>query len=100
MKITYNELMQLPFRCVCGEEQMVDMEHMEIRVVSKLLKVEGFTCTHGQWNPVFYTTVSLEEQFHKLDRMPVTHRNYRYYFAKTLRKAAGVQKRMAEHGAL
>ena len=91
--------MQLPFRCVCGSEQMVDVEQMEIRPVSKLLKAEGYVCPHGQWNPVFYLTLSLEEQMKKLNRIPVTHRNFRYYFSKTLRKAAGVQKKVGEHGA-
>jgi hypothetical protein len=73
---------------------MVDVERMESRPVSKILKVEGFTCgTCGGWNPVFYVTTSLQEQMRKLEHTPATHRNFAYYFSKTLRKAAGVQER-------
>lgn len=85
--------MQLPLRCAHGTEQMVDVDSLERRVLSKLDTVEGFTCVHGEWNPVFHLTPSLEAAMQRLDNLPVTHRNFQYYFAKTLRKAEGVQKR-------
>jgi hypothetical protein len=90
--------MQLPFRCVHGEEEMVDVDKLEVRTVSKLLKVEGWTCKHGSFNVLFRRTPSLDAAMQRLDNLPVTHRNFRYYFAKTLHKAEGVQKR-SNHGA-
>jgi len=91
--------MQLPFKCACGSEQMVDVETLEVRVISKLLKVEGFTCVHGTWNPLFYISPSLEEAMQRLSQMSITHKNFPYYFAKTLRKAAGVQRKWSGYGA-
>lgn len=91
--------MELPVRCtVCGEEQMVEIEVMPVRIVSNLVLAEGFYCHCGIWNDWFFSTRSLLEQMGKLVRTPVTHRNFGYYFAKTLRKAAGIQKRNGDHG--
>lgn len=91
-------MIQLPLRCQHDTEEMVDIGRMERRRVDALRAVEGFTCQHGAWNPVFYLTRSLEEAMERLDQIPVTHRNFRYYFAKTLRKAEGIQERSVKHG--
>jgi hypothetical protein len=83
----------LPLKCVCGLENMVDIANMETRPVSSLTKAEGFTCSCGKWNDVFFVTLSLAEQMQRLGGMTVTHRKFQYYFAKTLRKAAGIQRK-------
>jgi hypothetical protein len=92
-------IMQLPLRCMsCGDEKMVEIDSMPFRIVSDLVRAEGFYCHCGLWNDWFLTTRSLEEQMQKLKNISVTHRKFPFYFAKTLRKAAGVQKRTGGHG--
>lgn len=77
----------------------MEVDHLEKRVMSKLLTVEGWVCKHGSFNPVFRVTPSLQAAMERLDNMEITHRNFQFYFAKTLRKAEGVQKRTVNNGA-
>ena len=91
--------MKLPLRCACGHESMVDMERMETRPISNLLAMEGYVCKHcGEWKSVFALTVSLVDTMRKLDNLSPTHPSFRYRFAKTMRKAMGVQAKAKIHG--
>ena len=74
-------------------ENMLDLENLESRPLSKLTSVEGFTCRNCErWEAVFYTTQSLMALLERLEGMKPTHKNFAYYFAKTLKKAEGVQR--------
>ena len=71
---------------------MLNLAKLEIRPVSNLVSVEGFTCQFCErWEAVFYTTQSLMALLERLESMKPTHKNFQYYFAKTLKKAEGVQ---------
>jgi len=72
---------------------MQDLAKLEIRPVSNLVSVEGFTCKFCErWEAVFYTTQSLMALLERLEGMNPTHKNFGYYFAKTLKKAEGIQR--------
>lgn len=88
-------VMELPIWCShCGRENMIDLERLDSRPLSKIFSQEGFICEHcGQWKSVFYNTQSLKDAMRKLDEMSLVHKDYRFHFAKTVRKAMDVQKR-------
>ena len=78
---------------------MIDLEKMENRPLSRIFTQEGFICERcGTWKPVFINTLSLRDAMRKLDQMPLTHKDYRFHFMKTVRKAMDVQKRGDQHG--
>lgn len=91
--LVYNTRVEIPTRCSCGKESMIDWSGLEVRPASKLISVEGFTCQYCErWEAVFYTTQSLMALLERLEEMKPTHKNFAYYFAKTLKKAEGIQR--------
>lgn len=90
---------RLPIRCPCGMENMLDLENLDIRPMSKLVSAEGFTCSAcGEWKILFFNTPSLKALLERLNQMNPTHKNFQYYFAKTLRKAEGVRDSLYSGG--
>lgn len=91
--------MELPLQCFCGHETMLDLECLETMPISKIFTQEGFVCKNcKQWKPVFILTLSLSEAMRKLNQMSLSHKNYRFHFMKTVRKAMDVQKRGEFYG--
>jgi len=73
---------------------MLDLEKLEKRPVSKLYFVEGFLCQHCErWEPVFFTTLQLQESMKKLAQMSPHNPSYSYHLSKTLKRAEEIQKR-------
>jgi len=94
--MTYNiGMSELPILCPsCDEENMADMENLEGRPINNLVSELGFNCTKcGAWIRVTLTTLSLDTAFAKLSRQSSENIGYHFHFAKTLKKAEGVQER-------
>lgn len=89
---------ELPWMCSgCGKWNMIDLLKLERRAVDKIFFVDGFLCDHCKmWVNVFYTTRSLQDAMKKLESMDEKRKDFRYHFAKVMRKAEGVQERMNE----
>lgn len=72
---------------------MVDMEKMERRNIDKINIAVGWYCPKCEaWNLFFKTTRSLDRAFEKLEGRKPDSTSYVYHFAKTMRKAEGVQE--------
>jgi len=86
---------ELPITCpTCNEENMVDMENLNGRPVDKLVSELGFNCIKcDQWVRVSYMTRLLDTALEKLVNKSPNSCGYHFHFAKTLRKAEGVQER-------
>ncbi|MFA6198724.1 MAG: hypothetical protein WC734_06285 [Patescibacteria group bacterium] len=86
---------ELPFPCpACNEENMVDMENLDGKPVNKIVTELGFNCTKcDTWVRVLYTTWSLDTALIKLAKKSPESAGYHYHFARTLRKAEGVQEK-------
>ena len=82
---------EVPIRCQEGHIDMVDLQSLAIRSVDKVLSVEGYVCsTCERWEPVFYTTVSLQNKMALLEKTPIGSR-FTKRFGKVLRKAENLQ---------
>ena len=94
-KMTYNITMsELPFTCpTCNKENMVDMESLDGKPINKIVTELGFMCECGTWIRVSYTTRSLEDALNKLEKKSPGSAGYHFHFARTLRKAEGVQEK-------
>lgn len=89
-------MIDYPWPCThCGRLNMVDLLMPERREAGKLVSEDGFVCECGVWNVMFYTTISLREAMRKLESMDVRRRDFRYHFAKVLKKAEGIQAKNA-----
>ena len=89
--------MEMPWRCgICRVENLVDMENLSVWPLDKLFSAEGFTCEFcGTREAVRYVTPSLREAEDKLTRYRPGQAQYKFLFAKLLRKAKGVNERGA-----
>jgi hypothetical protein len=87
---------EFPLRCShCGRVTMVDLEAMEILPIDQVTRVEGFHCNHCEkWEPVYYSTVSLEEVIAKLQRSAIGSKRYQTLFSKALSKAENLRSRI------
>jgi len=72
---------------------MVDMENLDGKPVNKIVTELGFMCECGTWVTVSYTTRSLEDALKKLASRSIKSAGYHFHFARTLRKAEGVQEK-------
>ena len=73
---------------------MIDLEALTQTPCNKVMQASGFFCTYcGEWQPVLYSTPSLEEAWKKLERYPPEHPKFRFLFAKTLRKMEGLNEK-------
>jgi len=94
--MTYNTNMSmLPVSCpLCGEENMVDMNNLEERMIDKVASRIGTRCIEcGAWINLSYTTRLLEDALRKLSSRSPNSAGYQYHFAKTLKKCEGVQEK-------
>jgi len=94
--MTYNiGMSELPILCPsCDEENMADMENLEGRPINNLVSELGFNCTKCEaWIRVTFTTRSLDTAMEKLAGKSPDSSGYHFHFAKTLKKAEGVQER-------
>lgn len=81
-----------PWACgVCERLNMIDLEHMDIQPVNKLVSAQGFCCPCGFFNPVIYTTDSLRVALRKLEVMDVTRLDFPFHLGKVMRKAMGIR---------
>ena len=85
--------MQFPLTCPsCRHLQMVDVETLTEKSVDKIRTSRGYECENcGQFNALYYVTISLRESFEKLKRRRITHPDFHFHFAKTLKKALSSQ---------
>lgn len=74
---------------------MVDLLKLELLTISKVVKAKGFVCGCGAWNTLFYSTLSLEISFLKLESMDSQRKDFRFHFGKAFRKAEGIREKMA-----
>ncbi len=82
---------EVPIRCQEGHVNMVDLQSLTIRSVDKVLSVEGYECSICErWEPVFYTTVSLQIKMALLEKTPIGPR-FTKRFGKALKKAENLQ---------
>lgn len=89
----YNYRMEFPWTCDCGRETVVDHEKLETRRIG-LYTVYVFFCERcKQWKPVWFEEVSLSDAMRKLEAMKPSRKDFRFRFAKTLRRAVDIQKR-------
>ena len=86
---------ELPIPCpYCDEESMVDMDDLDGKPVNNITTELGFICTKcGTWVRVSYTTRSLDDALIKLEKKSPKSAGYHFHFARTLRKAEGVQEK-------
>lgn len=91
----YNGFMEFPWRCGgCNLESMVDLDDLLTWPVDKVISAEGFECEFcGTMEAVQFMTVSLRDKMRKLLRYPSEHKKFPFLFAKTLKKAEGVNQR-------
>lgn len=88
---------EIPWKCYCGRETMLDLENMETRPITKIYSMEGFTCMFCErWQITFCKTLQLEESLYKLKRMHPFNSSFAYHLAKTLKRAQEIQKRGRE----
>lgn len=95
-KMTYNiGMSELPILCPsCNEENMADMENLETRPINKLVSEMGFNCIKcSKWVRVTFMTRLLDTAMNKLASKSPESSGYHFHFAKTLKKAEGVQER-------
>lgn len=90
----YNGFMELAWTCKhCRSVNMVDMNSLFGRPAGKLLTEHGYFCANCLlFNRLYLSTRSLDDAIQKLKSVRVTHPKFQFFFAKTLRKALGVQK--------
>jgi len=94
--MTYNiGMSELPILCpACYEESMVDMENLDRKPIDKITTELGFYCPKCEhWVKVSLTTLSLDTALAKLAKQSPEQCGYHFHFAKTLKKAEGVQER-------
>lgn len=94
--MTYNiSMSELPISCpVCGEENMVDMDNLDGKPISKIVTELGFSCAKcDAWVKVSYTTMSLDTALERVARIPTDNKSFHFHFAKALKKAEGIQER-------
>ena len=86
---------ELPILCdSCGHENMVDMDNMDGRPIDKIVTAVGFVCSECEkWTTVYRTTLSLDTAMIKLANKSPESFGYHFHFAKTLKKAEGVQEK-------
>lgn len=79
---------------------MIGMENLSEWPMDKLITAQGFTCEScGTREAVSYTSTSLREAEKKLSRYTPQHEQFRYLFARLLRKASGIIEKMSSrHG--
>ena len=66
--------------------------------VDRLVSAQGFTCEKCQTREaVSHTSVSLREAEKKLSRYRPGQLQFRYLFAKLLRKTSGINERINSH---
>lgn len=94
----YNADMEVPDTCPnCGAMIMLDWTHLEIRPVSKIYTVSGYTCQQcHRWKPCWYSNRLLDEAMRKLESMSPMNKSFMYHFAKVLQRADEIQKRGQE----
>lgn len=88
--------MELPWKCsACGFENMIDMQNLAEWTVDRLITAQGFTCQQcSAREAVSYTSVSLQEAEKRLSRYRPEQGQFKFLFAKLLRKASGMVERM------
>lgn len=75
---------------------MVALDRLSEWPLDNLMTAQGFTCAFcGAREAVSYSTPSLREAERKLNRYPPGHPQFRFLFAKLLRKAEGINRRGA-----
>jgi len=73
---------------------MVDMDNLEKQRIDKVAFKLGFKCpTCGSWVTVSYRTQMLDDALKKLKNRLPNSANYRFHFAKTLKKCEGIQEK-------
>lgn len=73
---------------------MLDMQNLSEWPVDRLVTAQGFTCEKcGTREAVSYTSLSLREAEKKLSRYRPDQAQFRYLFAKLVRKASGMRKK-------
>lgn len=87
---------ELPLRCgQCNATAMIDPLELDIRPISNTVFVEGFKCPKCEnWEPVFYTTVSLQESLARLEKLKPGTNKFQKQFNKTLNKAKNLRSRI------
>lgn len=74
---------------------MVSMEDLAEKSVDKIKISRGYMCENcGQFNTLYYVTISMRESLEKLKRYRISHPDFHFHFAKTLKKAIGIQERV------
>jgi hypothetical protein len=94
--MTYNITMsELPVSCPsCNNENMVDMENLDGKPINKIVTELGFMCIKcDTWVRVSYTTRLLDDALIKLAKKSPESAGYHFHFARTLKKAEGVQEK-------
>lgn len=88
--------MELPWKCsTCAFENMIDLQNLAEWTVDRLITAQGFVCENCQaWEAVSYTSTSLQEAERKLSRYRPDQGQFKFLFAKLLRKASGMVERM------
>lgn len=75
---------------------MIDMQSLSEWPVDRLLTAQGFICEKCQTREaVSYTSVSLKEAEKKLSRYRPDQAQFRYLFAKLLRKLSGMVEKIS-----
>ena len=85
--------MEFPWVCPeCRSLNFVEMNILTEIPIDRVKREAGYTCEGcGKFQRLFLTTNSLNDATEKLKKMSVTHKNFRFHFAKTLKKAIGIQ---------
>ena len=86
---------EFPWHCECGRLNMIDMEKLDGRYHEKgIILSVGFTCSCARWNAVIYSTKSLNKAMQRLEDMDVNRRDFRYHFAKAMRRAQALRDKI------
>lgn len=87
--------MELPWICsTCGFENMIDLQNLDEWPVDKLITAQGFICENCKAREaVSYTSVSLQEAEKKLSRYRPDQAQFKFLFAKLLRKTSGMMEK-------
>lgn len=82
-----------PFTCEqCRKITMVSLDSLVKVRTDKIRTSAGFVCAHcDRFQEIYCSTSSLEDAFAKLRRIDRHRKDFRFHFAKVLKKALGIQ---------
>lgn len=92
-------MIELPWLCSNGHENMIDLENLSEWPLDKVTTVQGFMCeVCGSVEAISHRTTSLAEAERKLSRYRPEQKQFQFLFVKLVHKAEGLNQRGENNG--